>query len=145
MSLALRHIGIVVSDLEKALKLYKDYLGCEIINEYYNLSGKYHETLVGIKNVRMNVVILCTKDNNRIELLEYENCPGKKRKPVLSNDIGASHVSLSVDNIDELYNKKNNYDVSFISKPLRSPDGFVKLAYAIFMDECIIELVQVLD
>ena len=93
----------------------------------------------------MNVVILRTQDNNRIELLEYKNCQGKKREPVLSNDIGASHFALTVENIDNLYKSRNNFKVSFISEPLLSPDGYVKVAYVILMDECIVELVEVLD
>ena len=145
MSVALRHIGIVVSDLEKAIKLYQEYLGCELVGVYPGLSGEYQEKLVGINDIVMNVAILRTQDNNRIELLEYNNCPGKKRKPVLSNDIGASHFALTVDNIDELYKTRNKFHVSFISEPLLSPDRYVKVAYAVLMDECIVELVEVLD
>ena len=145
MAIALRHIGIVVSNLEKAIALYQDYLGGELVSEYYGLSGNYQEKLVGINNVEMDVAILRTQDNNRIELLEYKNCPGKKREPVLSNDIGASHFALTVKNIDYLYENRNNFDVSFISEPIMSPDGYVKVAYAILMNECIVELVQVFD
>ena len=145
MAIALRHIGIVVSNLEKAIALYQDYLGCELVGKYPDLSGKYQEKLVGINNIAMDVAILRTQDNNRIELLEYKNYPGKKRKPVLSNDIGASHFALTVEDIDELYKIRNNFEVSFISAPLISPDGFVKVAYAVLMDECIVELVQVND
>ena len=145
MSIALRHIGIVVSDLKKAMKLYQDYLGCELVGDYPGLSGEYQEKLVGINNVEMDVAILRTQDNNRIELLEYKNYPGKKREPVLSNDIGASHFALTVKNIDYLYKIRNNFDVSFFSEPLISPDGFVKVAYATLMNECIVEIVQVFD
>ena len=145
MAIALRHIGIVVSNLEKAITLYRDYLGCELVGKNLGLSGEYQEKLVGINNVEMDVAILRTQDNNRIELLEYKNYPGKKREPVLSNDIGASHFAITVKNIDHLYESRNNFDVSFISEPLKSPDGFVKVAYAVLMEECIVELVQVFD
>ena len=77
--------------------------------------------------------------------MEYKNCQGKKREPILSNDIGASHFALTVENIDNLYESRKNFDVSFISEPLLSPEGYVKVAYAILMDECIVELVEVLD
>lgn len=145
MSVALRHIGIVVSDLEKAVKLYQDYLGCELVVNLPGLTGAFQERLVGIDDIVMNVAILRTKDDNRIELLEYKNCPGKKREPILSNDIGASHFALTVKNIDNLYESRKNFDVSFISEPLLSPEGYVKVAYAVLMDECIVELVEVLD
>jgi len=145
MSLALRHIGIVVSSLDKALIIYQNFLGCKIVSTYEGLSGDYQDRLVGIKQVRMNVAILKTSDNNRIELLEYCSHSGKKRNPVLSNDIGASHFAITVKDLDELYKLSIDYDVEFISEPLLSKDGFVKVAYAILMDECIVELVQVLD
>ncbi len=145
MAISLRHVGIVVSHLEKAIELYRDYLGFELVGEYSGLSGKYQVKLVGIDDVVMNVAILRSQDNNRIELLEYKNCAGEKRTPVLSNDIGASHFAISVEDIDKLYKSRNKFDVSFISEPLLSPDGFVKVAYAIMMNECIVELVEVLD
>jgi catechol 2,3-dioxygenase-like lactoylglutathione lyase family enzyme len=145
MAIALRHIAIVVSNLEKAIALYQDYLGCELVSEYSGLSGDYQGKLVGINNVEMDVAILRAQDNNRIELLEYKNYPGKKREPVLSNDIGASHFALTVKNIDYLYKIRNNFDVSFFSEPLFSPDGFIKVAYATLMNECIVEIVQVFD
>ena len=145
MAISLRHVGIVVSHLEKAIKLYQDYLGCELVGEYSGLSGAFQEKLVGIDDVEMDVAILRTQDDNRIELLEYKNCAGEKRDPVLSNDIGASHFALTVEDIDKLYKSRNKFDVSFISEPLLSPDGFVKVAYAILMNECIVELVEVLD
>ena len=145
MAIALRHIGIVVSSLEKAVILFQDYLGCELVAEYSGLASKHQEILVGIKNVDMDIAIFRTQDNNRIELLEYKNCPGKKREPVLSNDIGASHFALTVKNIDNLYKSRKNFGVSFISEPLLSPDGYVKVAYTVLMDECMVELVEVLD
>ena len=145
MAKALRHVGIVVSSLKRALDLYQNYLGCKLISVDNGLESDYQSELVGIKNVVMNVAILRTNDNNRIELLEYKSHPGNKRTQVLSNDIGASHFALTVNNIDKLYTHRNDFKVCFISKPLISPDGFVKVAYAILMNECIVELVEVLN
>ncbi len=78
MAISLRHVGIVVSDLEKSIKLYQYYLGCELVEKFHGLSGQYQEKMVGIKDVVMDVAILRTQDDNRIELLKYKNCPGKK-------------------------------------------------------------------
>ena len=144
-ALTLRHIGIVVSDLHKSIKIYTEFLGCKIVCKNTNLSGKYYDDLVGIKDVIMDIAILKTLDNNRIELLEYKNFSGKKRNPVLSNDIGASHFAITIDDLDSIYESRNMYDVKFISKPLFSPDNFVKVAYVKIMDENIVELVEVFD
>ena len=145
MAKALRHVGIVVSNLEKALDIYTNYLGCELIKKYPMMEGDYLSSLVGLNNVRMGVAILRTKDNNRIELLEYYSHPGKKEKLLCANNLGVSHFSLTVEDIQHLYQRRLEYDVKFISPPQKSPDGFVKVAYVVIMDESIVELVEVLD
>lgn len=145
MGIALRHIGIVVSDMDQALKIYEHLLECEVVKIHSEVKGNYISKLVGISDVLMKIAILKTKDNNRIELIEYINAPGKKRIPVFSNDIGASHFAITVGDIDKLYNKSKEYHINFLSPPLLSPEGYVKVAYAIIMEECLVELVEVLD
>lgn len=145
MGIALRHIGIVVSNMDQALKIYENLLECEVVKILSEVKGNYISELVGISDVLMKIAILKTKDNNRIELIEYLNAPGKKRTPVISNDIGASHFAITVGDIDKLYDKSKEYPINFLSPPLLSPDGFVKVAYAIIMEECLVELVEVLD
>ena len=145
MAVALRHIGIVVSNLEEALTLYTNYLGCELKDFHPNVNGTYISELVGIQEAKMKIAILKTEDDNRIELIEYISNIGKSRNPVLSNDIGASHIALTVKNIQNLYDDRKNFNIKFLSPPLISPNGFVKVAYAIILNECLIELVEVLD
>ncbi|TAJ51863.1 MAG: hypothetical protein EPO58_12210 [Chitinophagaceae bacterium] len=145
MAVALRHVGIVVSDMQEALELYTSYLNCKLINLYETVKGAYISELVGIAEVEMKIAILKTEDDNRVELIQYMSHPGKKREPVSSNDIGASHFALTVKNIDSLYDQRENYRIQFLSAPLLSPDGYVKVAYAVIMNECLVELVEVLD
>ena len=108
MGNSLRHVGIVVSNLEKAIDIYQNFLGCEMVSKYDGLSGNYQDILVGIKKVSMDAAILKTSDNNRIELLEYLSHPGKKRNPVLSNDIGASHFPLQFKILTVFIRQKKN-------------------------------------
>lgn len=145
MAVALRHVGIVVSNMEQAVNIYENLFGCEVVKMLSEVKGSYISQLVGIPGVLMKIVILKTKDNNRIELIEYLNTTGKKRLPVFSNDIGASHFAITVADIDKLYDKSKVYPINFISPPLLSPDGYVKVAYAIIMEECLVEIVEVLD
>jgi hypothetical protein len=145
MAVALRHIGIVVSNMEQALNIYEKLFGCEVVKILSEVKGNYISQLVGIPGALMKIAILKTKDNNRIELIEYLNITGKKRVPVISNDIGASHFAITVVDIDKLYNQSADYSIHFLSPPLLSPDGYVKVAYAIIMEECLVEIVEVLD
>ena len=66
-------------NLEEALPIYQDFLGCELVKKCLDLEGTYQSRLIGIENVRMHVTILRTQGNNRIELLEYTSHFGKKR------------------------------------------------------------------
>ena len=145
MGVALRHIGIVVSNLDLTIDIFTNYFGCSIVNKYPGVTGEYISELVGVDKVEMKIAILKTKDDNRIELLEYVSEPGSKRKPVRSNDIGVSHFAMTVNDIGELYQNRNAYEVRFLSAPLLSPNGYVQVAYAVVMEEFMVELVQVLD
>lgn len=145
MSRALRHIGVVVSKLEEGLRVFQEYLGCELIGVYRELRGEYQSALVGIENVEMNVALLRADDNGRIELLEYVSPPGRRRAPVSANDIGVSHLALTVRSLDDLQARAGEYGVRFLSPPLTSPNGWVKVAYAVVLEEAMVELVEVLD
>lgn len=145
MSIMLRHVGIVVNNLQESLNIYQNFLGLELKAFVEKNTGDHVDKMVGIKETTLKVAILKCEDNNRIELIEYINNPGAKRSPVLPNDIGASHFALTVANIDSLYEKSKDFLVKWISPPFTMPDGGVKMAYAVLNDECIVELVQVLD
>ena len=143
MGETLRHVGLVVSSLDTALDLYTNLFGYELKARYKDISGENVDTLVGIKYARYDAAIIKLPDNNRLELIEYRSHIGVKRKPVLSNDIGCSHFAISVKSIDAVYNKRESFPIKFINPPYF--DGAVKLAYAIVMEECLIEIVEVVD
>lgn len=145
MGIALRHVGIIVSNLEKAINIFNNYFDCETVNIYPEVEGEYISKLVGMAGVKLKIAILKTQDNNRLELIEYVSESGTKRIPVRANDIGVSHFAITVNNIQELYHDCLADDIRFLSPPLLSPNKYVEVAYAIVMDEFMIELVQVLD
>lgn len=143
MGIILRHVGIVVSSLDKAIDIYTNLFNFELKVRYDGVSGRNVDSLVGIQNAIYDVGIIKLPDDNRLELIEYRSHVGKKREPVESNDIGCSHFALSVDDIDRIYEDSGEFPITFINPPYF--DGAVKVAYAIVMDECLIEVVEVVD
>ena len=139
----LRHVGLVVSNLDAAINLYTNLFGYELKASFKGISGKNVDTLVGIKKACYDAAIIKLPDNNRLELIEYRSHIGVKRRPVLSNDIGCSHFAISVQDIDDIYSKRADFPIKFINPPYF--DGAVKLAYAVVMEECLIEIVEVVD
>ena len=144
MAETLRHCGIVVSDLKEALPVFEDYLGCGVVTRLDNLKGDYYDELLGIADVELDIVILRTDDDSRIELLQYTSAPVRQKKPVYINNIGVSHVALTVNSLQRLYDRADRFPVRFLSPPTTNPQGSVKVAFAVLMEEALVELVEVL-
>ncbi len=139
----IRHVAFVVSDIDKSLKFYRDILGLKIYKrmiENDNFIGK----LTGIKGVKLEWVKLIIPEGGLIEIIQYHSHPEDKKnvKTFNSNKIGCSHVALTVNNLELLYNKliKNNFLCK--SNPLISPDGKAKVLYCGDPDGGIVELIE---
>lgn len=135
-----RHVGIVVSNINIASKIFKDYFGLKLLNKQKIVNGSYISKLVGINNAKIKISVFSSIDKTKYELLEYIS--KKKKIPLKSNNIGLSHLSLTVKNIDKLYKNKNKYNVKFINPPIISKEDNVKVSYVKIMDEIILELVE---
>lgn len=141
----IRHIGLVVRDLEKSLKFYHSVLGLTIYKEQEE-KGKYIEKLVGIKNVVIKWVKLNIPEGGLIELLQYVSHPDPKTKSYPknfpANRMGCSHVALTVKDLNKLYKKLQKNKYHCISKPLLAPNGKVKILYCHDPDGIILELIE---
>lgn len=143
---SIRHIGIVVRDLDESLKFYQDTLGLSVYRRHEDKADKFMDKLVGIDNVRLEWVKLAIPKGGLIELLQYHSHPDqdvfKDRTMFPANKLGCSHISLTVDDLSLLYDKliKNGYTCN--SEPLLSPDGKVKILYCHDPDGTILELIE---
>lgn len=138
----IRHVGLVVKDLEKSLEFYRDILGLTIFKRIEE-TGEYIDKLVGIKKVKVEWIKLNLPDGGLIELLQYHSHPDKAKKPKIipSNRVGFGHVALTVTDLDNLHKilVKNGYKCN--SKPLYSPAN-TKILYCHDPDGIIVELIQ---
>ncbi len=137
----LRHIGIVVRNLEKSINFYEDLFDLVVVNEMIE-NGKYVEDLVAIKNASIKWAKLKAKDGTIIELLEYQNTEVQDKDNYAADRLGCSHIAISVENIENIYEKLQTYDCICNSKPLFSPDGKVKVMYCHDIDGTILEIVE---
>jgi len=98
---ALHHVGITVKDLDASIRFYHDVLGLEFSNEPSPwFDGPELGPAVGVPGAGLRQVSLILGDST-FELLEYKSPPSETAKPLLSNNIGASHVAFLVDDIRE--------------------------------------------
>ena len=139
---AIRHTGIVVNDLDKALCFYRDILGLKIKREMIEF-GEYIDNLSGLKGLRVKTIKMAADDGNLIELLCYES---NRRKPLTRDicDRGYSHISFTVEDLDREYMRLKEKGVKFNCAPQVSPDGYAKVTFCEDPDGNLIELVETL-
>lgn len=143
MMKAIRHIGIVVSDLDKALYFYRDLLGLKIVKDM-NESGDYIDKISDLKGVQVRTVKMAADDGNLIELLFYSSHLDRSDKKRPINQFGCSHVAFTVENLDEEYKRLTQAGIGFSAPPQHSPDGYAKVTFCKDPDGSHIELVEVL-
>src|SRR4051812_28047228 len=95
----LHHVGITVKDLDASIRFYHDVLGLRFSNEPSPwFDSPELGPAVGVPGAALRQVSLALGDTT-LELLEYRSPPSGTKKPLPSNDIGASHVAFVVDDI----------------------------------------------
>jgi len=139
-----RHFGIVVSDLERSLRFYRDLLGLKVV-KVMDESGEYIDNMLSLQNVRVTTVKMSADSGSTlVELLEFRSHP---RQPCGDREIcsvGPSHVAFAVDDLDAVYRRLSQAGVCFTAPPQLSPDGHAKVTFCQDPDGTPVELVEVL-
>ena len=142
-TIKLRHLGIVVKDIEKTVTIFRALFGIKLKSKISTQSGKYISRLVGFKNTIMKTCILKISDNNRIELIEYVN-PKSLKKKISPNNIGVSHFAITIKSMKNFLNVCKKFKVRLLYKPIFNEDKSAIVVYAIINKEIICEIVQVI-
>jgi catechol 2,3-dioxygenase-like lactoylglutathione lyase family enzyme len=137
---SIRHFGIVVKNLDESLSFYKDLLEFTIFKEM-NESGVEISNFLGIKNVKVKTVKMKNISGQMIELLYYDD-NDLHDNTIKINQIGPTHLALSVNDLDATYNIFLKRQIKFISPPQITADKFAKVAFCIAPEGTFIELVQ---
>lgn len=140
---SIRHTGLVVTDLQKAVKFWTEVMGLVITSEMVE-SGPYIDEMMGLSDVKVTTVKLIAPDANQIELLyfhSHRDKPGWSGSPYST---GLTHIAFTVENLNNEYERLLKYGVHFPGQPKISPDGRVKVIYATGPENIIIELVEIL-
>ncbi len=139
---SVRHMGIVVSDMDKSLHFYSDLIGLQKapVNEE---TGPFIDGLLNIPDSKIQTTKLVGENSTTsLELLCFKNPAPTTSTPL--NAIGPTHIALNVNNINELYTRLTKVGVPFNAPPRISPDGCVKVAFCQDPDGTFVELVEVI-
>lgn len=145
MLIGIRHIGLIVSDIEVSKKFYTNFLGFKVI-QHFEDSSEYINTITNTKNVNVEMVKMESPDKSVIEILKYS---GKdfdyKRNFTSITSVGEAHIAIQVDNADNFYNKCIENDIKPISKPILSSESIAKVFFIQDPDKYRIEIVEILN
>ena len=114
----IRHTGIVVKDINESISFYRDLLQFNIYNEM-DEEGPEISTFLGIKNVLIKTIKMKDSKGQMIELLYYKSSEKKDHKIKL-DQIGPTHIALSVNNLDSVFNNLSKKGIKFLSSPKTS-------------------------
>ena len=139
----IRHTGLVVADLDLALRLWCDVLGFQVARRMEE-SGPHIDAMMGLENVSVTTVKLAAPDGNLVELLHFLSHPDKPTWTGTPHSTGFTHIALTVTDLDELREKLSEFGATFSAPPQYSPDGAVKVTYCRCSDGVLLELVEML-
>ena len=117
------HVNIVVSDVERSIKFYRDVLGAKVIKGVrVDIEGdeRLGEVLGFGGEASYSVYMLrFGEDKNAtwIDLLQWRQPPSTGKPPDQLNNVGLARIALVVEDVDQAYNDLKASGVEFISAP----------------------------
>ena len=144
MITAIRHVGLVVADLEKSLKFWCDTMGF-VVSRQMEESGSHIDAIMGLKDVRVTTAKLKSPDGNMLELLFFRSHPSQPSWEGSPYSTGLTHIAMTVQSMEETVARLSNRGVRFPNPPQRSPDGKVIVTYAVGPENILLELVEELQ
>ena len=142
---AIRHVGIVVRDINKSSRFYADVLGLKVY--MHNVEeGEFIEALTGLPGVKLEYIKFIIPKGGLIELLQYHRPAHEDAQsapsPSASNAIGCSHIALTVADLQATYKKVQDFGCTAKSAPLTTSNGKAKILYCHDPDGVILELIE---
>ena len=138
----IRHVGLVVDNLEQAINFYSTVFGFELIARVME-SGSYIETLVGLMDVRLEWAKLADSRGLIIELLCYHSHPDAPYTPPVQRH-GCSHAAFTVSDITESV-KLLIAAGGTAGTIQQNPENTVRVVYARDPEGILLELVEELS
>lgn len=138
---SLRHVGIVVQDLEKAKKFWCEILDFSVVRQLEE-EGPHIDAMMGLKDVKVTTLKLAAIDGSLIELLYFSSHPDMPSWNGSPFSTGITHIAFTVKEMEKFLKKLMSNGVKIPGRPQRSPDGKVNVIYVTLPDKVILELVE---
>jgi len=144
MILETRHTGIVVRDMEKSLRFWRDIMGLTVVVDFRE-GGEFIDTVQNLTGVRLRMAKLTAPDGSMIELLHDDAHPTPTAASNELCDRGIRHIAFSVADAENSWRTLRAEGCETLSEPITAPDGKARLFFARDPEGNLLEMVQVLD
>ncbi len=142
MVVGYRHTGIIVENMEQSLVFYQDFLGLEVIQEFWDDSD-YICRITCLEDATAHFVKLRANDGTVLELLEYPT-HRTQLQPQPIHNVGVLHIAFEVGDVDLAVSTLQDLGVRVLSNPEVSPEGIAKVCFCLDPNGIRIELVEML-
>jgi catechol 2,3-dioxygenase-like lactoylglutathione lyase family enzyme len=144
MTVAIRHTGLVVSNLERALEFWCGVLNFEVVVRM-DEEGASLDAIMGLRGVKVVTVKLNAPNGGMLELLNFQSHPDKKKWLGEPYSTGLTHIALTVSDVESTLNEIKNFGCDVKNNPHLSSDGKVKVVYAQGPEGVLLELVEIIS
>jgi catechol 2,3-dioxygenase-like lactoylglutathione lyase family enzyme len=141
MKSGIRHIGIVVQDIQKSINFWLDHFDFSIYLDQIE-EGEFIEHLLNIPNVKVRTVKMKGQDNSLIELLYFFEKQDIDQWRGNLTSTGLTHLALNINNLNEKIKKLQSHGFELINQPRKSENGSVSVAFIKGPEGILIELVE---
>ena len=141
MKSGIRHVGIVVQDIELSINFWRDHFDFSISLDQIE-EGKFIEHLLNIPNVKVRTVKMKGQDNSLIELLHFFEKQDIDQWRGNLTSTGLTHLALNINNLNEKIEKLEFHGFKLINQPRKSENGSVLVAFIKGPEGILIELVE---
>jgi catechol 2,3-dioxygenase-like lactoylglutathione lyase family enzyme len=138
-----RHVGIVVNDLEKSIHFWQELIGFKIVSDNIEPSP-YIEELLSLNATNLRTVKFSDNKGFIVELLKFDSSTKESDWQGDLSTTGLTHIALTVENVEQLVNKLNEFSYTSLSKIMKSPNGQVKVVFINGPENLKLEMVEVL-
>jgi catechol 2,3-dioxygenase-like lactoylglutathione lyase family enzyme len=136
-------VGIVVNDLEKSIHFWQELIGFKVVSDNIEPSP-YIEELISLNASNLRTVKFSDNNGFIVELLKFASPSNNSDWQGDLSTIGLTHIALTVENVEEVVNKLNEFSYTSLSKIMKSPNGQVKVVFINGPENLKLELVEVL-
>lgn len=142
MKTNLRHVGIVVRDLESVMEFFVRVFDFAVVIDQKE-DGEFIDKLLGLSLVQLRTVKLKSNSEVMLELLEFKSpTPLSSNSTTQPNSLGITHIALTVVSMEDVFRRMPIGEFQVIGGPIASVDGKVTVSYVRGPEGILLEIVE---